>query len=188
MLPKLRKFFPLFYNRLHFRTFGILFQFDRNLLPAVNSQYTEFSYPVKRTKSPNFGIEFRMVLKILIFGIIFQNYGTSLVAQTEQIFTIFGIFTTIGMICPLSLVRGGANNLSNWTKIAAGYKPRKVTKYFLVEKGHILGGEKKLRTLFKTALHELFWRYSKSLYTSLKWRVSTNIVVPLSGSCNPILE
>ena len=147
LLPKFRIFFPLFYNRLHFRTFGILFQFDQNLLPAVNSQRTEFFYPLQRTKFPNSGIEFWTILKILIFGIFFRNYGTSLVAQTEQNFTIFGIFTTFGIICPLSLVRGGVNNLSNWTKIAAGYKPRKVTKYFLVKKGHILGGKKKLRTL-----------------------------------------
>ena len=88
LLPKFRNFFPLFYNRLHFMTFGILFQFDRNLLPAVNSQHSEFSYPVKRIKFPNFGIKFRTIQKILVFRIFFRNYTNSLVAQTEQNFTI----------------------------------------------------------------------------------------------------
>ena len=55
------KFFSVPYNRLHFRTFGILFQFDRNLLPAVNSQRMEFFYPLQRTKFPTFRIKFRAI-------------------------------------------------------------------------------------------------------------------------------
>ena len=119
LLPKFRNFFPLFYNRLHFRTFGILFQFDQNLLPAVNSQHSEFSYPVKRIKFPNFGIKFRTIQKILVFGIFSETTQTALLLKQNKI-SQFSEFTTIGIICPLSLVRGGANNLSNWTKIAAG--------------------------------------------------------------------
>ena len=95
LLPKFRNFFPLFYNRLHFRTFGILFQFDRKIIslsPAINSQHSEFSCPVNRIKFPNFGIKFRTIQKILVFGIFFRNYTNSLVAQTEQNFTIFRIY------------------------------------------------------------------------------------------------
>ena len=107
LLPKFRNFFPLFYNRLHFRTFGILFQFDQNLLPAVNSQHSEFSYPVKRIKFPNFGIKFRTIQKILVFGIFFRNYTNSLVAQTEQNFTIFRIYYYWNNLSSLSSEGGG---------------------------------------------------------------------------------
>ena len=107
LLPKFRNFFPLFYNRLHFRTFGILFQFDQNLLPAVNSQHSEFYYPVKRIKFPNFGIKFRTIQKILVFGIFFRNYTNSLVAQTEQNFTIFRIYYYWNNLSSLSSEGGG---------------------------------------------------------------------------------
>ena len=78
----------------HCHVATVLFQCDWkifSLSPAINSQYSEFSCPVKRIKFPNFGIKFRTIQKILVFGIFFRNYGNSLVAQTEQNFTIFGI-------------------------------------------------------------------------------------------------